>query len=146
MKTTLLLAALLALTGWLPAAAQTPGATFGLFGFASMTTGTTGGGGGTTVTVNTGTALQNAIKTKGTQPLTIYVNGTITLANSPGLSKIEVKDVSNLSIMGFDRLGEYNGIGIKVFRASNIIIQNVKVHNVLAGTGDGDCIGIEGPA
>ncbi|MBD2723062.1 pectate lyase family protein [Hymenobacter armeniacus] len=146
MKTSLLFAAFLALIGWLPAAAQTPGATFGLFGFASMTTGTTGGAGGTSVTVNTGTALQNAIKTKGAQPLTIYVNGPITLANSPGLSKIDVKDVSNLSIIGFDRLGEFNGIGIKVFRASNIIIQNVKVHNVLAGTGDGDCIGIEGPA
>lgn len=146
MRATLLFAALLWLTGGFSAHSQTPGATFGLFGYAAMTTGTTGGAGGTSVTVNTGTALQAAIRTKGAQPLTIYVNGTITLANSPGLSKIDVKDVSDVSIIGFDRLGEFNGIGIKVFRANNIILQNLKVHHVLAGTGDGDCIGIEGPA
>ena len=146
MKINLLGAALLALASCLSAAAQTPGATFGLFGYASMTTGTTGGAGGTTVTVNTGTALQAAIRNKGAQPLTIYINGTITLANSPTLTKIDVKDVSDVSIIGFDRLGELNGIGVKVFRANNIILQNLKVHNVLASTGDGDCIGIEGPA
>ncbi|MDQ2769760.1 MAG: T9SS type A sorting domain-containing protein [Bacteroidota bacterium] len=148
MKKSLLSALLfvLALASYRPAQAQTAGATFGVFGYAAMTTGTTGGAGGTTVTVSTGTALQAAINNKGTQPLTIYVNGTITLANSPGLSKIDVKNVSSLSIIGFDRLGEFVGIGLKVFRANNIILQNLKVHNVLASTGDGDCIGIEGPA
>ncbi len=146
MKRNVLAGALLALTTWFSAHGQTPGATYGVFGYAALTTGTTGGAGGTTVTVSTGTALQAALRNKGTQPLTIYVNGTITLANSPGLSKIDVKDVSDVSIIGFDRLGEFNGIGLKVFRASNIILQNLKVHHVLAGTGDGDCIGIEGPA
>jgi pectate lyase len=146
MKRNLFCAALLTLVSCLSAFAQTPGATFGVFGFAAMTTGTTGGAGGTTVTVSTGTALQAAIRNKGAQPLTIYINGTITLANSPTLTKIDVKDVSDVSIIGFDRLGEFNGIGIKIFRANNIILQNLKVHNVLAGTGDGDCIGIEGPA
>ena len=143
---TLLFLLLLASIACLPTFGQTPGATFGVFGYAAMTTGTTGGTGGTTITVNTGTALQAAIRAKGSQPLTIYINGTITLANSPGLSKIDVKDVSDVSIIGFDRLGEFNGIGLKVFRANNIILQNLKVHNVLASTGDGDCIGIEGPA
>ncbi len=57
-----------------------------------------------------------------------------------------MKDVSDLSIIGFDRLGEFVGIGLKVFRANNIILQNLKVHNVLAAMGDGDCISIEGPA
>ena len=146
MKRNLLCGALLTLASCFSAYSQTPGATFGVFGYAAMTTGTTGGAGGTTVTVSTGTALQAAIRNKGAQPLTIYINGTITLANSPTLTKIDVKDVSDVSIIGFDRLGEFNGIGIKVFRANNIILQNLKVHNVLAGTGDGDCIGIEGPA
>ena len=146
MKRNLLCGALLTLASCFSAYGQTPGATFGVFGYAAMTTGTTGGAGGTTVTVSTGTALQAAIRNKGAQPLTIYINGTITLANSPTLTKIDVKDVSDVSIIGFDRLGEFNGIGIKVFRANNIILQNLKVHNVLAGTGDGDCIGIEGPA
>ena len=146
MKRNLLCGALLTLASCFSAYSQTPGATFGVFGYAAMTTGTTGGAGGTTVTVSTGTALQAAIRNKGAQPLTIYINGTITLANSPTLTKIDVKDVSDVSIIGFDRLGEFNGIGIKVFRANNIILQNLKVHNVLAGTGDGDGIGIEGPA
>ena len=137
---------LLALASTFPAFAQTGGAVYGLFGYAAMTTGTTGGAGGTSVTVSTGTALQAAIKNKGTQPLTIYVNGTITLANSPTLTKIDVKDMSDLSIIGFGRLGEFVGISLKVFRANNIILQNLKVHNVLASTGDGDGIGIEGPA
>ena len=143
MKSPLLL---LLLSSCFPAFSQTAGAVYGLFGYASMTSGTTGGAGGTSVTVNTGTALQAAIRNKGTQPLTIYINGTITLANSPTLTKIDVKDVSDVSIIGFDRLGEFNGIGLKVFRANNIILQNLKVHHVLASTGDGDGIGIEGPA
>ncbi|WP_216679730.1 pectate lyase family protein [Hymenobacter siberiensis] len=54
--------------------------------------------------------------------------------------------MSDLSIIDFDRLGEFVGIGLKVFRANNIILQNLKVHNVLAAMGDGDCISIEGPA
>ncbi|MBD2715199.1 carbohydrate-binding protein [Microvirga sp. STR05] len=139
----LLLALLLAGPG---SRAQTPGATFGLFGYAGATTGTTGGAGGTSVTVNTGAALQTAINGKGAQPLTIYINGTITPANSPGLDKIEVKNKNDISIIGFATLGEFNGIGIKVFRANNIILQNLKVHHVLASFGDGDCISIEGPA
>ena len=146
MKKPVFLAGLALLLAGLSAHAQTGGATFGVFGFAASTTGTTGGAGGTTITVNTGAALQAAINGKGSQPLTIYINGPITLANSPGLEKIEVKNKNDISIIGFATLGEFNGIGIKVFRANNIILQNLKVHHVLAATGDGDCIGIEGPA
>jgi pectate lyase len=113
-------------------------------GFASLNGGTTGGQGGTTVTVSTGTELQNAIKNKGSQPLTIYVNGKITLSNSSGLNKIDVKDVSDISIIGVGTRGELEGIGIKIWRANNIIIRNLKIHNVSGG--DGDCIGIEGPS
>ncbi|MFZ5989975.1 MAG: pectate lyase family protein [Bacillota bacterium] len=113
-------------------------------GFATLNGGTTGGQGGSVVTVNNGTDLQNAINNKGTQPLTIYVNGTITPSNSSGLSKIDVKDVSDISILGVGTSGEFNGIGIKITRASNIIIRNLKIHHV--NIGDKDCIGIEGPA
>lgn len=117
---------------------------FQMVGYATQSGGTTGGQGGTTVTVNTGTDLQNAIKNKGSQPLTIYVNGTITPSNSGSLTKIDVKDASDISIIGVGTSGEFNGIGIKVNRASNIIIQNLKVHHV--DIGDKDCISIEGPA
>lgn len=113
---------------------------FNLVGFATLNGGTTGGQGGPSVTVTTGTELQNAIKQGG--PRIIYVNGTITMGNSSD-SKINIKDVDDISIIGVGTSGEFNGIGIKINRASNIIIRNVKVHHVLSG--DKDCISIEGP-
>lgn len=116
---------------------------FSLVGFATLNGGTTGGEGGTWVIVNNGTDLQNAIKNKGSDPLTIYVDGTITPGNSGSLSKIDVKDVSDISILGLGYGAEFDGIGIKVTRASNIIIRNLEIHHVLLG--DKDCISLEGP-
>lgn len=122
-------------------------ANFDMIGFATLNGGTTGGEGSNAVvvTVSTGTALQNAIKNKdSTRPLKIYVNGTITPSNSSGLSKIDIKDVNNISIYGSGTNGELNGIGIKIWRANNIIIRNLKIHHV--NTGDKDAISIEGPS
>ena len=114
---------------------------FGLIGYAS---GTTGGQGGTEVTVSTGLELQDAIS-NANGPTIIYVEGVITPANSGSLSKIDIKDVQDISIIGdLDSFGEIDGIGLKVWRASNIIIQNLKIHNVLIG--DKDAISIEGPS
>ena len=147
MKKNLLLA-LLALCGVAPAASAQTGATpnFGLVGYAGMTTGTTGGAGGASVTVSTGTALMAAIRANTTNaPLTIYINGIITPANTPSTyDKIEIKDRNNISLIGVGTSGELNGIGIYVRRAGNIIIQNLKIHHVLLGPKT--AIGIEGPA
>lgn len=140
-----ILAALLALAA--PTAfAQTAGATYGLYGYATLTTGVTGGAGGTSVTVSTGTALMAAIRANTTSaPLTIYIDGVITPANTPATyDKIEIKDRSNISLIGVGTRGEFHGIGIYVRRASNIIIQNLNIHHVQYGPKD--CIGIEGPA
>ena len=118
-----------------------------LIGFAAQNGGTTGGEGpnAVTVTVSTGTDLQYAIKNKDpNRPLKIFINGTITQANSPGLSKIDIKDVDDISIYGVGTNGELNGIGIKVWRANNIIIRNLKIHHV--NIGDKDAISIEGPS
>jgi len=119
---------------------------FALAGFATETSGTIGGKGGSTITVSSGTDLQNAINAqkKSDEPLIIMVEGLINLANSPGLEKIDVKDVSNLSIIGSVNGAEFDGIGLKLRRASNIIIRNVSVHHVTSG--EKDCISIEGPA
>ena len=117
----------------------------GYVGFATLNGGTTGGAGGATVTVNTGTELQNAINGKDPNaPLTIYVDGVITPANSPGLTKIDIKDTNNVSILGAAPYGEFDGIGIKIVRANNVIIRNLKIHHV--DIGDKDGISIEGPA
>ncbi|GAA4353230.1 hypothetical protein GCM10023185_13680 [Hymenobacter saemangeumensis] len=127
------------------ARAQAPTVNFAQVGYSTLTTGTTGGAGGTAVTVSTGSALQAAINgNRSNAPLTIYISGTITPANSPGLSKIDVKDRNNISIIGVGTSGEFHGIGIKIWRARNIIVQNLNIHHV--NTGDKDCISIEGPS
>jgi len=117
-----------------------------LVGFAGVNGVTTGGAGGDSITVTTGTELQNALKNKQDSeiPLVILVKGAINLANSPELSKIDVKDVSDVTIIGDNPYAEFDGIGIKIRRASNIIIRNLKIHHVLSG--EKDCMGIEGPA
>lgn len=112
-------------------------------GFASLGEGTTGGAGGDTVTVTTGTELAQAIAQKGSNPLTIFVNGTITPENSPG-DKFDIKDVSDLSLIGVGNNALFDGIGLYVRRASNIIIRNLTIRHVNTGAKDG--ISLEGPA
>ena len=119
---------------------------FRVAGFATVNGTTSGGEGGDTVLVSTGNQLQDAINEVRDNPVprVILVSGVITPDNSEGLSKMDVKDVDNLTILGTGEGAEFNGIGLKVRRASNIILRNLKVHHVL--TGEKDCIGIEGPA
>ncbi len=115
-------------------------------GFASLNGGTTGGSGGTVVTVTTGAQLQAAINsvTDTSAPLTIYVDGKITPANS-GVSAITVAGRDNISIIGKGAGAEFDGIGIHVTDgSSNLIIQNLKIHDV--ATGVKDAISIEGPS
>ncbi len=119
---------------------------FRLAGFATVNGNTTGGADGNVDTVSTGIDLQNALnaKQKEDTPLILYVEGTITLANSGDLSKIDVKDLMDVSIIGTGTGAEFDGIGIKIWKASNIILRNIKIHHVLSG--EKDCISIEGPA
>lgn len=122
-------------------------ANYDMIGWATENGGTTGGAGGVTVTCSDGECIEDALydKKKGniTDPLIIYVNGTITESNSSE-SKINVKEVEDVSIIGVGSSGTFNGIGIKIYKSSNIIIQNVTVHHV--DIGDKDAISIEGPA
>ncbi|MDW7690875.1 T9SS type A sorting domain-containing protein [Flammeovirgaceae bacterium SG7u.111] len=121
----------------------------GPIGYASMAGGTTGGQGGVSYNCSTGDCITTYIHQKRdgdiTVPLTIYVTGTITPGNSTTAeNKIEVKDVRDVSIIGVGTSGVFDGIGIKIYKAGNVIIQNVAVGNVLVG--DKDAISIEGPA
>lgn len=116
-------------------------------GYASLNGGTTGGSGSNavTVTVSTGTQLANALKNRDlNRPLTIRVNGTITPGNSGGLEKFDIKDMNNVSIIGVGNNALFDGIGLKVFRANNVIIRNLRIRYV--NIGDMDAITIEGPA
>ncbi|RZS93289.1 right-handed parallel beta-helix repeat-containing protein [Aquimarina brevivitae] len=120
---------------------------YDLIGYATLNGGTTGGEGGISITCSTGDCILEAIQQKKdgdiTEPLIIYVNGTVTPSNTSA-SKIDVKEVQDISIIGVETDGLFDGIGIKIYKASNIIIQNVTVRNVTIG--DKDAIGIEGPA
>ncbi|MBN2036405.1 MAG: hypothetical protein JW768_06645 [Chitinispirillaceae bacterium] len=111
-------------------------------GFANLDGGTTGGRGGSTHTVSTGNQLQDLLEPDASG-LIIYVNDTITPSNSPDEGKINVKEVSNISIIGSGANGIFNGVGIKIVKSNNIIIQNLIIHHV--NIGDKDCISIEGP-
>ena len=134
-------------TGWTPSAVEAPTIEEDLtdLGFAGYNFEVTGGAGGTVVTVDNGLSLINALDTASAAnvPVTIYVDGTITDANSGGSGRsIEIKDMDNVSIIGVADRGEFDGIGISIRRANNIIIQNLKIHHVL--TGGKDAISIEG--
>ncbi len=113
-------------------------------GFASIDGGTTGGAGGNTVTVTTGAELVDALyaKRKDTTPLTIYVNGTLTPANSAGAQQFDVKDMSNVSIIGVGTRALLDGIGINIVRANNIIVRNLTIRYNRIGQKDG--ISIQG--
>jgi len=116
-------------------------------GYASLDAGTTGGAGtnAVTVTATTGAEIQAALANRDlNRPLTIRVNGTITSANSGGISKFDIKDMNNVSIIGVGNNALFDGIGIKVYRANNVIIRNLKLRYV--NTGDKDAITLEGPA
>ncbi|MCF2949601.1 pectinesterase family protein [Paraglaciecola aquimarina] len=114
-------------------------------GFAGYNFDITGGAGGSTVTVNNGLDLISALADakSANSPVTIYVNGTITDANSGNTgNSIDIKDMNDVSIIGVGNQGELDGIGIQIRRANNIIIQNLTIHEVL--TGGKDAISIEG--
>lgn len=112
-------------------------------GFAALGSGTTGGAGGDEVTVSTGAELAAALGGKGSNPLTIFVDGTITPENSLG-EKFEIKDMNDVSIIGVGSAALFDGIGFKIWRANNIIVRNITVRYVAIG--DKDHISIEGPA
>ena len=119
-----------------------------VYGFASENGGTTGGSGENNVelTVCTGEQMISAIKNKDpARPLTLWVNGTITQQNAKN-TRIDIKDVSDISIIGLGTQGEMAGIGFNIVRAENIIIRNLRIHHVRANMGaPGDGISMEGP-
>jgi pectate lyase len=106
-------------------------------GFASLDNGTTGGAGGTWVVATTGQEIVNALASKKNNqtPLTIYVNGTITPDNS-GTNQFDVKDMNNVSIIGVNGNALFDGIGINIVRANNVIVRNVTMRWVRIGQKD----------
>lgn len=125
-------------------------------GYAAMNGGTTGGFGAdtyeevvlseywpTTEFDNPGDAMYQLLKDHDDHPdegLVIYVDETIN-ADAFSESKMDVKDVNNVSILGVGDQGEFDGVGINLARAHNIVIRNLTIHHVEQGDKDG--IGIQ---
>ncbi len=127
-------------------------------GYATQNGGTTGGAGGTTVRATTGTAIHAALcgRAADDTPITIEVEGTINHANTAKVSGdscntaagvIELKQISNVTLVGVGGGAVFDQLGIHIRDSSNIIIQNVTVKNVKKSgsptSNGGDAIGME---
>ncbi|MEV5343781.1 pectate lyase [Streptomyces sp. NPDC052676] len=151
--------ALAAATGAvLSAPGASAAATGSATGFATQNGGTTGGAGGQTVRATTGTAIHQALcsRASSSTPITIEVEGTINHANTSKVSGascstaagvIELKQISNVTIVGVGGGAVFDQVGIHIRESKNIIIQNVTVRNVKKSgsptSNGGDAIGME---
>lgn len=133
-------------------------ATAAATGYATQNGGTTGGAGGTTVRATTGTQIHAALcsRASSSTPITIEVEGTINHGNTTKVSGdscntaadvIELKQISNVTIVGVGSGAVFDQLGIHVRESSNIVIQNVTVQNVKKSgsptSNGGDAIGME---
>ncbi|MEH1123127.1 pectate lyase family protein [Micromonospora sp. CPCC 206061] len=150
--------ALAAATGVVLSIPEASAATGGVTGYATQNGGTTGGAGGQTVRATTGTAIHTALcnRASSSTPIIIQVEGTINHGNTTKVSGascntaadvIELKQISNVTIIGVGGGAMFDQLGIHIRDASNIIIQNVTVRNVKKSgsplSNGGDAIGME---
>ncbi|MFJ6198921.1 polysaccharide lyase family 1 protein [Micromonospora sp. NPDC092111] len=127
-------------------------------GYATQNGGTTGGAGGQTVRASTGTAIHTALcgRASSSTPIIIEVEGTINHGNTAKVSGsscntaagvIELKQISNVTIIGVGGGAVFDQLGIHIRESSNIIIRNVTVRNVKKSgsptSNGGDAIGME---
>ncbi len=106
----------------------------------------------------TGTAIHAALcgRAADSTPIVIEVEGTINHGNTSKVSGtscntadgvIELKQISNVTIVGVGGGAVFDQIGIHIRESSNIIIQNVTVKNVKKSgsptSNGGDAIGME---
>ncbi|MEV7402690.1 pectate lyase [Streptomyces sp. NPDC091267] len=150
--------ALAAATGAVLTMPEASAATGGATGYATQNGGTTGGAGGQTVRATTGTAIHAALcgRASSSTPIVIEVEGTINHANTTKVSGdscntaagvIELKQISNVTLVGVGSGAVFDQLGIHIRQSSNIIIQNVTVRNVKKSgsptSNGGDAIGME---
>lgn len=150
--------ALAVATGVVLSIPEASAATGGVTGYATQNGGTTGGAGGQTVRATTGTAIHTALcgRASSSTPIIIQVEGTINHGNTTKVSGascntaadvIELKEISNVTIIGVGSGAVFDQLGIHIRDSSNIIIQNVTVRNVKKSgsplSNGGDAIGME---
>lgn len=158
LSATLTAAALAAGLGTALSMPQASAAAAGATGYASQNGGTTGGAGGRTVRATTGTQIHQALCERAADdtPIVIQVEGTINHGNTAKVSGdscstaagvIELKQISNVTLVGVGSGAVFDQLGIHIRESSNIIIQNVTVKNVKKSgsptSNGGDAIGME---
>ncbi|MDT0446942.1 pectate lyase family protein [Streptomyces johnsoniae] len=139
-------------------ASAAPAATAAATGYATQNGGTTGGAGGQTVRATTGTEINEALcnRASTSTPVIIEVEGTVNHGNTSDVSGdscdvaddvIDLKEVSNVTIVGVGSGAVFDQLGIHIRDSSNIIIQNVTVRNVKKSgsptSNGGDAISME---
>jgi pectate lyase len=137
---------------------QASAATGTATGYATQNGGTTGGAGGATVRAGTGTEIHEALcgRADTDTPIIIEVSGTINHDNTSDVDgdscdtdddRIELKGISNVTIVGVGSGAVFDQIGIHIRDSSNIILQNLTVKNVKKSgsptSNGGDAIGME---
>jgi pectate lyase len=124
--------AALATFAYAPAASA---ATYAQQGWSTQSGGTPGGSGSTTSTVTSLSALTTAAKSGTSQ--TIYVNGNFSCS-------ADVTVASNKTVIGVGSGSGLTGCGLRLKDVDNVIIRNLKIAKVQAGTGNGDAIHVDG--
>ena len=155
---TLALLALLSAVGVTLTTPAASAATGGVTGYATRNGGTTGGAGGQTVRATTGTEIHQALcsRASSSTPIVIEVEGTIDHGNTGKISgdscntaddRIELKQISNVTLIGVGSGAVFDQLGIHIRESSNIVIRNVTVRNVRKSgsptSNGGDAIGME---
>ncbi|MFI5897662.1 polysaccharide lyase family 1 protein [Actinoplanes sp. NPDC051513] len=121
-----------ALLAYVPAASA---ATFNQEGWSTQGGGTSGGSASTTVTVTSLSALTTAAKASTSQ--TIRVSGNFSCS-------ADVTVASNKTIVGVGSSSGLTGCGFRINDVNNVIIRNLRIAKVRAGTGNGDAVHIDG--
>jgi uncharacterized protein YjdB len=100
-----------------------------MIGYATVEGGTTGGAGGNTITISTLAQLQSWVSSRegNTTPEIVYINTKI--ASSDDLV-LTIKDGANISIYGVGTSGELQNIGLNIRDYKNVIVRNLKIHEV----------------
>jgi len=103
---------------------------FSLTGYASVNGGVSGGEGGTVRTIGTLEELVEWGKSreKNTEPEIVTIKGKISSFGENTL--ITIKKGSNITIEG-DGTGELFGVGLNIRDYNNVIVRNLKIHEIL---------------
>jgi pectate lyase len=117
-----------------PSRALPPPRSGPVVGWGAQSGGTTGGAGGRTVTVTSFDDLREQASASGAR--TVQVSGNFSCDE-------EVRVTADKTIVGVGAGSGLTGCGLSIRDTGNVIVRNLKIAKVPAGTGNGDAIHID---